>query len=164
MDTFTLLDIDMIALTVRYKYKSTVMYLWLVPGEILSNSLRPLQCTEHIFQFFEHPSYWKTIDIYLYGTPLWSIVRLTNMIPSTTFVYELEVGDSGFETDYEIKVVLVKGPVLMLEYVHDQGDGYVGGVVAPGGDVDGVMGPSENLDGVVGPGGDVDGVVCNNPL
>ncbi|GAA0174630.1 hypothetical protein LIER_27979 [Lithospermum erythrorhizon] len=98
MDTFNLLDIDVIVVATGYKYKSPVMYLWLV-------------------------------------------------------------GDSGFETDSDTEVVLVKCPVLMLEYVHDQGDGDVGGVVALGGDVDRVMGPGENLEGLVGLGEDVDGVV-----
>ncbi|GAA0153586.1 hypothetical protein LIER_11788 [Lithospermum erythrorhizon] len=68
-------------------------------------------------------------------------------------------GDSGFETDSETEVVPVKCPVLILEYVHDQGDGDMGGVVVPGGDVDGVMGPGENLEGLVGFGEDVDRVV-----
>ncbi|GAA0151993.1 hypothetical protein LIER_10586 [Lithospermum erythrorhizon] len=83
------------------------------------------------------------------------------MIPSTTFVY-VEAGDSGFETDSETEVVPVKCPVLMLEYVHDQGDGDMGGVVAPSEDVDGVMGPGENLEGLVGLDEDVDGVVGPN--
>ncbi|GAA0148342.1 hypothetical protein LIER_36701 [Lithospermum erythrorhizon] len=55
--------------------------------------------------------------------------------------YLRPAGDNDFETDSETEVVSVRGPVLMLEYVHDQGAGDVGGVVAPSRDVDGVMGP-----------------------
>ncbi|GAA0140572.1 hypothetical protein LIER_01889 [Lithospermum erythrorhizon] len=81
------------------------------------------------------------------------------MIPSTTFVYELEVGDSGLETDSETEVVPVKCPVLMLEYVHDQGDGDVGGVVGPGENLEGLVGPDRDVDRVVGPGEHLDGVM-----
>ncbi|GAA0140575.1 hypothetical protein LIER_01891 [Lithospermum erythrorhizon] len=70
MDTFNLLDIDVIVVAAGYKYKFPVMYLWLVLGETLDNGLRPFQCTEHILQLFEHASYWKTMDIYLDRTPL----------------------------------------------------------------------------------------------
>ncbi|GAA0140719.1 hypothetical protein LIER_02017 [Lithospermum erythrorhizon] len=115
-DYFSLVDINVIALAAKYKYRSPVMYLWANPRHILDNGLIPLQCDEHVRAFLEVASWWKTMDLYLDGTPLWSIVRLTNMIPTTAYVIELEEEDSGFETDCEYKVVVGNGQLLMIGY------------------------------------------------
>ncbi|GAA0163429.1 hypothetical protein LIER_43642 [Lithospermum erythrorhizon] len=114
MDYFTLVDIYVIALAAGYKYRSPIMYWWENLGDILDNGLRSLQCDEDVKAFLEVASWWKTMDLYLDGTPLWSIVRLTNMIPTTAYVIELEEGDSGFEINSKDEVVVGNGKLLMI--------------------------------------------------
>ncbi|GAA0170885.1 hypothetical protein LIER_25051 [Lithospermum erythrorhizon] len=116
MDYFSLVDIDIIALATGYKYRSPVMYLWPNPGDILDNGLRPLQCDEHVRALLKVASWWKIMDVYLDGTPLWSIVRLTNLIPTTAYMIELEEEDSGFEIDSEDEVVVGNRGLLMIGY------------------------------------------------
>ena len=89
-DYYNLNDMDVIALAAGYKFKSLVMYLWKVPGESLDNGLRPMQCDEHVVDFFYHASYERFMDVYINDTPMRCITLLTTAIHSTVKIKDVE--------------------------------------------------------------------------